>query len=113
CARLRPVSQLEPNAMLSLIKRPSVARVIIVTNLLMLLFAAAAAAVLMTSQNRLKVHGPLYEHIKASADLTADILPPPLYLIETFLTVLQARNTEDAAERQMLVAHLSDLEKDF
>ncbi len=99
--------------MLSLIRRPSVARAIIAANLLMLLFAVAAVAVLMTSLNRLKVHGPVYEHIKASADLTADILPPPLYLIETFLTVLQARNTEDAAERQMLVAHLSDLEKDF
>ena len=79
----------------------------------MFLFTVIAVAVLLTSQNRLKVHGPVYDNIKASADLTADILPPPLYLLETFLTVLQIKSTDDAAERQKLAAHLDGLEKDF
>ncbi len=99
--------------MLSLVRCPSVARAIIAANLSMFLFAVIAVAVLLTSQNRLKVHGPVYDSIKASADLTADILPPPLYLMETYLTVLQIKSTEDAAERQNLVAHLNGLEKDF
>src|SRR5262245_54026007 len=98
---------------MSPIRNKSIARVIIASNLLLVLFVIVAAAVLMRSQDTLKVHGPVYDRIKSSADLTADILPPPLYLIETYLTVLQAGNTGDAGERQQLVAHLGDLEKDF
>ena len=34
--------------------------------------------------NRLKVNGPIYEDIIYSKDLIADILPPPLYVIESY-----------------------------
>lgn len=34
--------------------------------------------------NTLKVNGPIYQEIVDSKDLIADILPPPLYLIETY-----------------------------
>ena len=34
--------------------------------------------------DRLKVNGPIYQEIVDSKDLIADILPPPLYLIETY-----------------------------
>ena len=34
--------------------------------------------------NTLKVNGPIYQEIIDSKDLIADILPPPLYLIETY-----------------------------
>ncbi|WHA41588.1 methyl-accepting chemotaxis protein [Agrobacterium larrymoorei] len=34
--------------------------------------------------NRLKVNGPIYQQIVDSKDLIADILPPPLYVIETY-----------------------------
>ncbi len=98
---------------MSLVKSNSVAKVIIAFNLLLILFSVLATAVLIRSQDTLKVHGPVYDRIKSSADLTADILPPPLYLIETYLTVLQASNTEDAGERQRLIAYLGNLEKDF
>jgi methyl-accepting chemotaxis protein len=98
---------------MSLIKNTSIARVIVAFNLVLVLFAILAAAALIRSQDTLKVHGPVYDRIKSSADLTADILPPPLYLIETYLTVLQASNAEDAGERRRLVTHLGDLEKDF
>ena len=99
--------------MFSLVRRPSIARVIVAANLSMFLFTAIAVAVLLISQNQLKVHGPVYDRIKASADLTADILPPPLYLIETYLTVLRMKSTDDAARRQNLTARLSELEKEF
>jgi methyl-accepting chemotaxis protein len=98
---------------MSLIRNQSIARVIIALNLVIVLFAVLAAAILLKSQNTLKVHGPVYDRIKSSADLTADILPPPLYLIETYLTVLQAGSTEDPGARRQLVAHLGELEKDF
>ncbi len=34
--------------------------------------------------SRLKVNGPIYQQIVDGKDLIADILPPPLYLIETY-----------------------------
>jgi methyl-accepting chemotaxis protein len=50
--------------------------------------AAGSIAVLLTSQvalNQLKVGGPLYDKIKLGNDLIADVLPPPAYIIESFL----------------------------
>lgn len=36
-----------------------------------------------------KVHGPYYQQISQSKDLIADVLPPPEYIIESYLLVLQ------------------------
>ena len=99
--------------MLAFVKRPSVARIVVAANLSMFLLTVIVAAVLLTSQNRLKVHGPLYEQIKSSNDLTADILPPPLYLIEIYLTVMEASSGKGTTDRQSLVGRLDQLEKDF
>jgi len=38
---------------------------------------------------RVKVNGPLYEEITLGKDLIADVLPPPQYIIEPYLLVLQ------------------------
>jgi methyl-accepting chemotaxis protein len=111
--RTRLMSVRGRSKMFSSIRRPSVSRAIIATNLLILLFACIAAAMLMMSLGTLKVHGPVYNRIKTSADLTADILPPPLNLIETYLTVLQAKDTDNADQRRELVVRLDGLEKDF
>ena len=39
--------------------------------------------------NELKVNGPFYQRIVQGKDLIADILPPPEYIIETYLVSLQ------------------------
>ncbi|MES2320270.1 MAG: response regulator [Pseudomonadota bacterium] len=39
--------------------------------------------------DQIKVNGPLYNDIVASKDLIADALPPPLYIIESYLVCLQ------------------------
>ncbi|MBI1314649.1 hypothetical protein GC176_25430 [bacterium] len=39
-----------------------------------------------------KVHGPFYNRIVQGKDLIADILPPPEYIIESYLTVLTMTN---------------------
>ena len=39
-----------------------------------------------------KVGGPLYDKIKLGNDLIADILPPPEYVIESFLEATLALN---------------------
>ena len=38
----------------------------------------------------LKVNGPVYNNIASNKDLLADILPPPLYLVESYLVVHEA-----------------------
>lgn len=42
-----------------------------------------------TSLNRVKVNGPIYAHIEQNKKLIADILPPPLYVVESYLNALQ------------------------
>ncbi|BBJ23259.1 hypothetical protein [Candidatus Nitrotoga sp. AM1P] len=39
--------------------------------------------------NELKVNGPIYHRIVQGKDLVADILPPPEYIIESYLVSLQ------------------------
>jgi methyl-accepting chemotaxis protein len=94
-------------------RNPSIARIIILVNLFILLTTGVAAAVFLRSLGELQVHGPVYERIKSASDLTADILPPPLYILETYLTVYQLRNAKSAEEIQGLEAHLGQLQKDF
>ncbi|MES2127647.1 MAG: response regulator [Pseudomonadota bacterium] len=59
--------------------------------------------------NALKVNGPVYREIVAGKDIIADTLPPPLYIIESYLVVLQMTASGDAAERAALVRRLSVL----
>ena len=45
-----------------------------------------------TAINEVKVSGPIYEAIAREMDLRSDILPPPEFIVETHLTVLQIEN---------------------
>ncbi len=51
-----------------------------------------AVAIGLQSQTleRLKVSGPVYQQIVDGKDLVADILPPPLYLVEAYLLANEA-----------------------
>jgi methyl-accepting chemotaxis protein len=40
--------------------------------------------------NKLRVNGEIYKQIIYGKDLVADILPPPLYLVETYMLTLEA-----------------------
>jgi methyl-accepting chemotaxis protein len=72
--------------------------------------AAGSIAVLLTSQvalNQLKVGGPLYDRIKLGNDLIADVLPPPAYVIESFLEATLAMvDVKTLAERRSRIAEL-------
>jgi PAS domain S-box-containing protein len=60
--------------------------------------------------DELKVNGPLYRDIVASKDIIADTLPPPLYIIESYLVALQmAAADADPARLQALEARLRQL----
>ena len=62
--------------------------------------------------NQLKVNGPTYLHIAQGKDLVADILPPPVYIIESYLVSLQL-NSEDKSEQAGLVARLKVLQEEY
>ncbi|MFZ6726144.1 methyl-accepting chemotaxis protein [Undibacterium sp. MH2W] len=63
--------------------------------------------------NELKVSGPVYQKIAQGKDLVADVLPPPEYILESYLVVFQIMATDDNAEQEKLIAHLRDLKKDY
>ncbi len=62
--------------------------------------------------NDLKVNGPLYQRIVQGKDLVADILPPPEYIIESFLVSLQMLEA-DKPELDKLVERLKVLKGEY
>jgi len=57
----------------------------------------------------LRVNGPLYEDVIQGKDLIADVLPPPLYIIESFLVAQQLADAASPADRDQLVQRLRTL----
>src|SRR4051794_13642409 len=56
-----------------------------------------------------KINGPYYKRIVQGKDVIADILPPPLYLIESYLNafrMLRSRNPEELAALAAQAARL-------
>jgi len=62
--------------------------------------------------NQLKVNGPIYQRVVQGKDLIADILPPPEYIIESYLVSLQAMSAAPA-ERKALIDNLKSLKGDY
>lgn len=62
--------------------------------------------------NELKVNGPLYQRIIQGKDLVADILPPPEYIIESYLVGLQAANASPT-DRSALMERMKSLKQDY
>ncbi len=63
--------------------------------------------------NDLKVNGPLYQRIVQGKDLIADILPPPEYILESYLVSLQLGAATNKTERDALVTRLVSLKADY
>lgn len=60
-----------------------------------------------------RVNGPLYNRIVADVNLIADILPPPQYIIESYLVVLEMVNEQDTTKRNELINRFKQLETDY
>ena len=60
-----------------------------------------------------KIGGPYSKSITQAMVLQADVLPPPLYLIEAYATALQMNNTIDEARLTASEEKLNQLRKDF
>jgi methyl-accepting chemotaxis protein len=61
----------------------------------------------------LRVNGPLYGHIVQSKDLVADILPPPEYIIESYLTTYQLLDASDKPRQDKLLARMKALKAEY
>lgn len=63
--------------------------------------------------NMVKVNGPIYKSIVQGKDVIADILPPPEYIIESYLVVLQLVEETDTAQVNFLLRECERLESEF
>ena len=68
-----------------------------------------------TAVNEVKVSGPIYVAIAREMDLRSDILPPPEFIVETHLTVLQLAKALRSDPKQVdgLIKKIDDLKHDF
>jgi len=67
----------------------------------------------VTLTKKVQVNGPIYQEIIMGKDLVADILPPPEYIIESYLTVLQLADQGNRDKVGNLTGHLKQLENDY
>jgi len=63
--------------------------------------------------NILRIHGNLYNQIVMSKDLIADVLPPPGYIIESYLDVLQLVDETDTTKMNYFFEELKRLQIDY
>jgi methyl-accepting chemotaxis protein len=63
--------------------------------------------------NTLRIHGNLYNQIIMDKDLIADVLPPPGYIIESYMDVLQMADEADPAQIDYFIAELKRLQADY
>jgi methyl-accepting chemotaxis protein len=63
--------------------------------------------------NKIKVNGPLYKNIVQGKDLIADILPPPEYIIESYLILHQLTFTNDEAQINALIKNSEKREEEY
>ncbi|MDR0637195.1 MAG: methyl-accepting chemotaxis protein [Treponema sp.] len=63
--------------------------------------------------DEMRIKGSLYNQIIMSKDLIADVLPPPEYIIESYLDVLQMKDESDPAELAKFISELKRLKADY
>ncbi|MBP2549427.1 methyl-accepting chemotaxis protein [Neorhizobium galegae] len=85
----------------------TISRSLLLFGLLVGTGVSAAIGIQNSAFDRLRVNGPVYEQIIHGKDLVADILPPPLFLVETYLLATEgAYHPELAAENLKRIALL-------
>jgi len=65
------------------------------------------------STEQIKVNGPLYQDIVRGKDLIADILPPPEYILESYLVVLLAKTEKNTSKIPPLQERLKKLRAEY
>src|SRR5688500_5624979 len=71
------------------------------------------ALVVYSTLTRVKVGGPFYQEISLGKDLIADVLPPPEYVIETYLLMHEASRAVAPAELAEITERGQRLRRDY
>ncbi|GLH80839.1 methyl-accepting chemotaxis protein [Bradyrhizobium sp. SSBR45G] len=91
--------------------RLSISAMILAFGLVVAVGLGAVVATGIFAVRELKVGGPLYQDIKLGNDLVADILPPPEYVIESYLEATLALLDPDSLG--VRATRLAQLKKDY
>ncbi len=67
----------------------------------------------LSTLNVAKVHGEHYNRVVQNKDLLADVLPPPNYIVETYLTAYLMVNENDSDQLASLVEHYGKLKAEY
>ncbi len=94
-----------------MLTRPRIASLVHLFGVLIIMGFLAVAAAGVSAIAELKVGGPLYQRIVLGKDLVADILPPPEYIIESYLEATLALN--DPASLPGRRGRLAQLRKEY
>jgi methyl-accepting chemotaxis protein len=98
---------------LARMSRWSVAKRLIALTVVAALGPAAIAAMAYQVVATVKVGGPLYADVVRGKDIVADVLPPPEYIIESYLLAHEIVSETDAVGRQARLDRLRQLEADY
>jgi signal transduction histidine kinase/DNA-binding response OmpR family regulator len=63
--------------------------------------------------HEIKVGGPIFDRIESAQDLVSDVLPPPLYIIESYLVCLQITTALDGLKQGALIDRLHLLNQEY
>jgi methyl-accepting chemotaxis protein len=91
----------------------SVARRLVALTVVAAIGPAAIATMAYRVVSTVKVGGPLYADVVRGKDIVADVLPPPEYIIESYLIAHEIAGETSADERQSRLDRLRQLEADY
>jgi len=87
-----------------------------VFNVCMVVVTLGVLASLDLAFERVRINGPLYKAIAGGQAVVADILPPPLFIVESHLTVFELIDAQahgDVTRVNLLESRLRERESDF
>lgn len=91
---------------------PLVQRFLALVAVFILGFSAYGAWTVKTL-TEVEVNGPVYQRIVQGKDLIADVLPPPAYILESYLTALQLAQAKSPDEKNEQIAKFRQLKLDY
>ena len=65
------------------------------------------------AMQKVSVGGPLYQRIEQSQQLVSDVLPPPAFIIESYLTCVQLSSAVSGYKQGMLIDRLKKLQQEY
>jgi methyl-accepting chemotaxis protein len=71
------------------------------------------ASEVSASEAKARVNGDIYNRIVLTKDLLADVLPPPAYLIESYLMALRLSDSTEKSEQEEFMRQINRLHKEF